>query len=447
LAFVDPFRALRYNLEHIGSLSDVVAPPYDVIDAELQDALYKRHPANVVRLILNRAEPSDDSPAARYERAAQFLQNWQNEGVLQRDPQPAIYCYRQSFDHEGLRRTRSGFLARLRLEEFEQGSVFPHEETHSAAKADRLQLIRACQANLSPIFGLYPDEGQQVHSAIWQIAKDRPPIEATDHLGVLHQLWVISDPNVIKQVASWMLPKPIFIADGHHRYETALNYLHERESQGELPSDHPARFLLMMYVGMSDPGMIVLPTHRLFRGMPAVLSDDLRDQLAECFSVRMAGEGADLAAPLWDEMQKSGKQDKLAFFAAKDKRWLVADLNAAGRARMEQLAAEHSGPWRELGVSILHKLVMESLLGASHLPKPLYVHSVEEVIHHLEAGDAIGRDATGQEGTGEKFAMAALVMPATLDHVRDISRTGERMPAKSTYFYPKLLSGLVIHTL
>jgi uncharacterized protein (DUF1015 family) len=239
----------------------------------------------------------------------------------------------------------------------------------------------------------------------------------------------------------------MFIADGHHRYETACNYRDHLAEQGPLDANHPANFVLTQCVSMNDPGLLVLPTHRLFRGVPALTSKDLQSNLAGAFVVRTAGQGPELAQQLWAEIADAGDQAQLAFYTAADSTWTLASINAAGEKQMAELAQEHSADWQSLGVSILHRLVMDNLLGLKDLPKPMYVHSVEEVVAGLKQGDTVGRDATGQMGHGGRFELAALVMPASVDHVRAISEHGERMPAKSTYFYPKLLGGMVVHTL
>ena len=244
-----------------------------------------------------------------------------------------------------------------------------------------------------------------------------------------------------------MDPKPVYIADGHHRYETACNYAQQLRDAGEITDEHPANYVMMMCVGMNDPGMIVLPTHRLFRGLPQLSSDQLIDKLGDYFICRVAGGGSELAAAIWEEIETADEQGTLGLYTAKDQRWVVATITDAGRAKLAELAAERSEDWRALGVSILHKLVVEHLLGATELAKPMYVHDVSEVVEGIEAGDTVGRDATGQQGQGGAFPLVALVMPATLAHIRAISEHGERMPAKSTYFYPKLLSGLVINPL
>lgn len=427
------FRGLRYDLGHVGSLADVIAPPYDVIGPQLQDDLYKKHPANVIRLILNRDEPGDDQQNNRYSRAANFLRNWRTEGVLFSEAQPAIYVYHQVFATGGQTFTRRGFMGRCRLERFGEGKIYPHEETMAGPKQDRLLLTRACKANLSQIFGLYPDPAGEVQTALEKSVAGVAPLEAVDHLGVMHRMWPVTDVATISAVAGAMGPKATFIADGHHRYETACNYRDELiAANGPLPPQHPANFVLMMCIGMSDPGLLVLPTHRLFRGLAPLTADELATKLGDNFSLQAAGEGRKKAHGVWDEIETADEQGTLGLYTKKDNRWTLATISPAGRAKMASLASEHSADWQGLGVSILHRLLVENLLGGANWPKPRYVHLVEEVVDGL---------------SGDEFPLAALVMPATVDHIRLISEHGERMPAKSTYFYPKLLSGLVINPL
>jgi len=429
---IQAFRGLRYDLGHVGSLSDVVAPPYDVIDPALQDALYKKHPCNVIRLILNREEPGDDAATSRYARATKFLKTWRSQGVLFSEADPAVYVYHQQFRHAGRDYTRRGFMARVRLERFGEGKIYPHEETMSGPKADRLLLTRATRCNLSQIFGLYPDPQSEAQEVLEAAISEKTPLEATDHLGVVHRLWPVTDVGVISRLTGLMGGRPAFIADGHHRYETACNYRDELAAAGELTPNHPANFVLMMCVGMTDPGMIVLPTHRLFRGIPELTSAQLIERLGESFACKIVGEGSDLASTVWDEIEGEEEQGLIGFYTRPDERWVLARVTPAGRARLAEVAADHGEHWRDLGVAILHRLVMETLLGHRELPKPTYVHLVEEVVTELETGE---------------YPLAALVMPATLDHIEGVSQLLERMPAKSTYFFPKLLCGLVLNPL
>jgi uncharacterized protein (DUF1015 family) len=429
---IQAFRGIRYDLGHVGAFGNVVAPPYDVIGPDYQKRLYERHPANVVRLILNREEPGDDDQNNKYRRAARFLKNWQSEGVLFTEGDPAIYVYHQQFDYSGRTYVRRGFMARCRLSRFGEGNIYPHEITMSGPKQDRLLLTRACQANLSQIFGLYPDTEGAAQAFLERAITGQRPIETSDDLQVVHRVWPVTDVKVIADLVGAIGPKPIFIADGHHRYETACNYRDELAAQGPLGPNHPANFVLMYFNGMSDPGLIVLPTHRLFRGLPQLDSSGLAAKLGDSFTCQVAGEGADLADTVWRRIESEEEQGTIGLFTAQDERWTVARITEAGRGRLATAAPEQSQDWRDLGVSILHKLIVETLLGIKEPERPDYVHLVNEVVAGLDSPD---------------FPLAALVMPATLDHIRSISEHGERMPAKSTYFYPKVLSGLVINPL
>jgi uncharacterized protein (DUF1015 family) len=335
----------------------------------------------------------------------------------------------------------------VRLEHFGEGTIFPHEETHPGPKEDRLKLLRAAGVKLSPIFGVYPDPENVCQDLLEAAVAGQMPVAATDHEGVVHRLWPVTDVKVVADLAAAMAGRPVFVADGHHRYETACTYRDELAAAGRLTPDHPAHRTLMMCVGMSDPGMLVLPTHRLFRGIPAIGSSQLAERLGDCFDLEEAGSGPQQAPDLWELVEAEGDQGTLALFTHADCRWTLARITPAGRQRMDEIAPDRSRQWRGLGVSILHRLIVDTLLDAPDLPKPMYVRGTDEVVRFLEAGDSAGRDATGQEGHGGAFQLAALVMPASLDHVRAISEANERMPAKSTFFYPKAYSGLVAYSL
>jgi uncharacterized protein (DUF1015 family) len=436
---VAPLRGLRYDPKHVGALSQVIAPPYDVIDAALQTKLYEQHPANVIRIELNREEPGDSERSNKYTRAAKFLKEWREQGVVMQEPAAVLYVYHQTFEVEGRKHVRRGVMARVRLERFGTGNIHPHEETMSGPKQDRLLLTRACRANLSQVFGLYPDPHGEVQALLDAAVKGQPPLEATDHLGVSSQMWPLADEAVAAKVAGLMGPKPVFIADGHHRYETACNYRDEvaaawaaEHGGAELPADHPAHFVLMMLVGMSDPGLIVLPTHRLFVQPSVASAAELKAKLGDCFTTEAAGTGPAAADAVWGQIEVEDEQGTLGLYTTGDQAWTLARITPAGRARMDAVASDHGPAWRNLGVSILHRLVIGELLGAKEIPTPGYVHLVREVVEGLGSG---------------KYPFAALVMPATVDDIKQVSETGERMPAKSTYFYPKLASGLVFNPL
>ncbi len=443
---IQSFRGLRYDLMRVGNLSDVVAPPYDVIDPQLQNKLYDRHPKNVVRLVLNRREVGDSDDAV-YERAAHCLNDWKRDGSLTPDKTAAIYVYHQEFAHEGVAYVRQGFMARVRLEPFGTGQIFPHEQTHASVKEDRLRLTKACRTNLSQIFGFYPDADNDVQKLLESSLNDPTPLEATDHLGIVHKLWQVTHEPTIARVIALMGDRPMYVADGHHRYETACNYRDYIAAQRPLDAEDPVNFVLMMCIGMEDSGLIVLPTHRLFRGAPPIDSLELQKRLGSAFEIMQMGSGASTAQATWAEIQASDDPSSLGLYTAKDDTWSLIQITDHGRELMQQVAIDYSSDWQELGVAILHELVINKLLNFRELPTPRYVHSVDEVVEDLLRGDSAGRDATGQIGTSEPFQLAALVQPATVDDIRRVSSHGERMPAKSTYFFPKLLCGLVFNPL
>lgn len=431
---IQPINGIRFNLAQVGALSDVIAPPYDVIGPELQEELYAKHPNNAVRLILNKTLPTDDEQDNRYTRARKTMKKWLDEGVLFTEADPAIYVYYQVFEYAGKTYTRKGFMAGLEVQPFGEGCVFPHEQTHAAAKADRLMLTTVTKAQLSQIFGLYPDAECEVLNVLEKSIEGKTPLEAIDHLGVTHRMWVVTDPAVIASVQDKIGKKPVFIADGHHRYETACNYLAQLRQQG-ITKDHPAHYVLTMFVAMEDDGLAVLPTHRLFPGVPEMTSDELIAKLGDNFTCKKVGNGPDFANTAWEDIEMLDDQKNLAFYTTKDDTWTIVTLTEAGVAKMAEVgvAADHTEDWRNLGVSILHKLVMDTLLEQPNAPKPTYVHLVSEVVDLLKAEP-------------EKYPLAALVMPATVEDIKTLCLEGERMPQKSTYFYPKLLSGLVFRS-
>jgi uncharacterized protein (DUF1015 family) len=433
MAEIRAFRAYRYDLGRVGSLSDVVAPPYDVIDPALQQALYAKSPYNVIRLILNREEPADSAANNRYTRAARCLRDWQQEGILVQDSARALYVYHQEFEVEGRRHTRRGFMARVRLEPFGQGQIFPHEETMPGPRADRLKLFHATGMNLSQVFSLYPDDEGAVQAQLDAAVGRALPLEATDHLGVVSRLWPVTNQHVVSTVTGLLGPKPVFIADGHHRHETGLRYLEERRQAGEVRDAEAApNFILMMLVSMSDPGLVVLPTHRLVSGLPDVTADRLRALLAPHFQVETVGQGEQGARDTWELIEADGGQGVLGFGTVSDGVWQLARFTTP--AVMAELAPQHSPAWQGLGVSILHVLVLGRLLPQTLDGPPVcrYVHLLREVNEAVVA---------------RQCQLAVLVPPAGMRHIEQIAGSREKMPPKSTYFYPKLLSGLVFNSL
>ena len=432
MADIRAFRAHRYELGRVGVLSDVVCPPYDVIDSSLQQALYERSPYNVVRLELNNPEPTDTDANNRYSRAAAFLREWIAADVIRQDSARGMYVCHQEYQVEGVRHVRKGFFARVRLEPFGAGQVYAHEETMPGPKADRLKLLHATGMNLSPIFALFPDERNEVQATLDSAVGRALPLEATDHLGVVSRLWAVTDQQVISKVTGLLGPKPVFIADGHHRYETGLRYLQERKDAGEVAHDEAAaNFILMDLVGMSDPGLLILPTHRLVTGLAGLSAERLRSLLEGHFQLEPAGTGNAGAAEAWERIQMDGSQGVLGFGTVADGAWQVGRFQ--NPAAMAALAANHSADWSGLGVSILQVLVLNKLLRDELGGPPVckYAHLLNEV-----------QAATAAKESG----LAVLVPPATMGHVERIAGNLEKMPPKSTYFYPKLLSGLVLNS-
>jgi uncharacterized protein (DUF1015 family) len=434
---IEAFRGLRYNLAQVGSLSSVIAPPYDVVDSKLQDHLYNLSPYNFLRLELNRREAGDSDENTIYERAARIYRSWRNEGVLQLEPDPAIYVYHQIFNHHGTTLTRRGFMARVRLQRFGEGNIYPHEQTHAKAKDDRLRLTRATQANLSQIFGLYPDPENAIQEILERKILGVHGLEATDHLGVLHRMWPVTDIRTIQEVCALISDRDMFVADGHHRYETACNYRDELNAQSTLPSDHPANFVLTQLISMSDPGLVVLPTHRLLHGVPEMDTPELHRRLSPYFDCEIVGQGPENAGAVWAEMDRLDEQWIMAIYSRASNEWTRISGRQEAVDRMAVIASEQSADWQGLGVAVLHRLVFEDALGLRDMPKPTYVHQVQEVIDGLH----------GRLEGNLTYPLAALVMPATIEHIRKVSLHQERMPAKSTYFFPKLVSGLVVHPL
>ncbi len=436
---ISAFRGLRYNLAQVGSLSKVIAPPYDVVDSALQQQLYDNSPYNFIRLELTKKEDEDPDPDAVYARAATLFRQWVREGVMQREPDPAVYVYHQVFDHDGRTYTRRGFMARVQLVRFGEGNIYPHEQTHAKAKDDRLRLTRACQANMSQIFGLYPDPTNAAQNLLENHVAGTAGLEAIDHLGVTHRLWPVTDLRLVSNVANLVEDAPMFVADGHHRYETACNYRDELAAAngGSLPPEHPANFVLSMVMSMDDPGLVVLPTHRLFHGVEELDSIELSKRLSVCFDCEPAGTGPEAAHAVWQQIEELDDQGAFGFFTQKDNQWTLVTANSTTPSKMAEVAGEHSEDWRGLGVAMLHGLIIDKLLKMDGHAKPTYVHLVQEVVAGLH----------GKLEGELSYPLAALVMPATVDDIRRVSLHNERMPAKSTYFYPKLLSGLVVNPL
>ncbi len=393
MAVISPFQATRYDAARVGSLRDVIGPPYDVISPAEQAALYDRSPYNVVRLILARETP-------RAAAAARTLGEWVVAKALVREPVPALYLYRQTFRlPDGRELTREGLLCRLRLETFASGVVRPHERTFPGPKADRLALLRATGAYLSPIFGLYAGTAGASLRDVYGDVDDAAPMEdVTDPGGEVHRVWRVADVETIARIQALLAPEAILIADGHHRYETALTH----RDEGGPP------YVLAYLADMHDPGLVILPTHRLVRGALPLDARALEARLAESFAVGPRPAGTP-RAPGEIDCILPGRQLRLRALPA-------------AQARVAGVPA----PLRALDVTLFERAILEPILG-----------------HDTHGLEFTHDDAEAEAAVPGRASAAFLVNPPSIDAVRAVCLAGEVMPQKSTYFYPKLADGIV----
>jgi uncharacterized protein (DUF1015 family) len=414
MADVQPLRAVHYDLATAGALGDVVAPPYDVIDAEQRAALVARSRHNVVELDL----PSGDDP---YARAAELFAEWQQSGVLVRDVEPALWPLEQHYcGPDGQLRTRRGFFARVRVEQYGPGRIRPHERTHPGPKEDRLRLTRATRANLSPIFSLYSDPGARAWQALEVATTGAPWGEATDADGTVHRLWRCADAAAIERVQESLASAELLIADGHHRYETARVYADEIGGEG----DH--RYVLMCLVALEDPGLTVFPTHRLVGGLDADRRAALAGAIERDFVATTVSR---------DQVAPGPGRGPLVLGYADAHRTLRLELR--DQATADAALADMPPPYRRLDTGVLEALLLKGALGLSdddiaHLHGFGYARDAAQALDLIDSGD---------------FDAAFLLRSTPVEAVREVAAAGVNMPPKSTYFFPKVLTGLVMNPL
>ena len=418
MADVQPFPALHYDLARLGSLQDVAAPPYDVIDDAQRAALVSRSPFNVVEMDLPKPGPGEDP----YRHAASTLEDWELEGILRQDREPSLWAMTQDYTApDGSPATRHSVLARVRVEDYGAGRVRPHERTQPGPKQDRLDLTRATRFNLSPIFSLTSrDDWPHVEAA----TVGEPWGEVTDDDGTVHRVWRIADPAVHEAVAAELGEAELLIADGHHRYETARAYRDEVGGEG------PHNYTLMALTALDDPGLTVFPTHRLLSGLTgdAEKREHLREGLRELFEVTEARD---------DGLDPSGEQGIGVFGYIDAHHRQPLRLLLKDTAELDRMLGDRPEPYRRLDVAILETLVLKGILGLSEQDIAEkrgigYAKSIPEVLAALEGG---GYDA------------AFVLRPTPVEQVREVASAGETMPPKSTYFFPKILSGVVFNPL
>jgi len=432
MADVHPFRALRYDLRRVAA-TQVVTQPYDKITPAMQDAYYAASPYNLVRIILGRHEPSDDAAHNVYTRAAAGSRDWRAQGILRPDSLPSFYVYSQAFvAPSGNRFERRGFIGLGHVEDYSAKVVFRHEQTLAKPKADRLDLLRATRVHYEQLFLLYEDSGQ-IDSLLAPSTQTTPTIDVADEYGVAHRVWQISDPGVIASVQENMRDQKLVIADGHHRYETALSFRDEcRAASTRRDPQAPYEYVMMTFVNMNDPGLLILPTHRVVHSLASFSVDDFHNSSRALFAVEeidpaIEGPGA---SALLRERGRAGT----ALVAVTAKR---AFLLHSPKAAAVQYLAGLSARQQSLDVVQLHKCLLEGVLKLSEES----IRNQQNLSYLREAGEALAQVCNG------KANIAFLMNPCRVEQVRDVAFAGEVMPQKSTDFYPKLLSGLAAYAL
>jgi uncharacterized protein (DUF1015 family) len=419
MADVQPLRALHYDQAVAGPLANVVAPPYDVIDAAQRAELLTRSPYNVVAVDLPQAGEGGGDP---YAPAAQQLEHWQMQGAMVRDAEPALWAHTQEYTGpDGVRRIRSGFFCRVRIEDYGPGRVRPHERTHPGPKEDRLRLTRATRANISPIFSLFSDPDQAAWAALSPFTSGQPWGEVTDGDGSVHRLWRVADRDAIASVQQATRDAELLIADGHHRYETMQAYAEEVGGEGE------HRYMLMCLVALQDPGLTVFPTHRLVNKLDADRRAALQAALERDFVITQASEAELAPAPGRGPLQ-------LGYF---DSEGRTLHLTLRDQAIADEALSGWSKPYRELDTGVLEALVLKGALGLSdedisHFNGLFYARDTAEALEMVRSGE---------------YEAAFLMRPTPVEQVREVAAEGENMPPKSTFFYPKLLTGLLLSPL
>ena len=439
MAEVLPFRGVRYNPELIADMAEVVTPPYDVISPEEQEGYYQRHPHNVIRLILGKAQQGDKGQSDIHSRAARYFQQWRAENVLIQDDQPALYLTCVTFSHGCNLTSRYGIIGCVRLEPFEKGIVLPHERTFSKVKSERLQLMQACHANFSPIFGLYAD-GNGILERMAAAAQARTAdMDFIDSKGLGHKVWRILDRELQEYVTASLRDQCIFIADGHHRYETALNYREwvKKQTPG-FDSHHPANFVMMSLSSMNDPGMVILPAHRLLKGVSVQDMDTFIEKADQYFDIQSFSLGPGAEAALCDFDTSLASHATCNAIGVYMRHRSALNVMVLKNGVMKTLfGQELPEALLDLDVNVLTRLIMAELLGFDQ----------ERLDDATKIGYATTSRAAVQAVDGDQADMALILNPTKIEQVQRVAREGLIMPRKSTYFYPKVGSGLVFNLL
>ncbi len=435
MAEIIPFKGILYNPQKV-DITSVTAPPYDIVTPEFKKVLYSRSPYNIIRIDFGKDNDGDNEKENRYTRASKLLDNWLKKKIFVRDAKESFYCYEINYNPPspphpplskggrggiGRKKTLRGFLGAVKIEDLDAGKIHPHEMTYSKPKTDRLNILRFCRANVSPIFSLYRSEEKRTSYILEKVAKGKPFIEAKNGDAFTHRLWRISDKASVNAIKKELSGKDIFIADGHHRYETALEFRNEMDKKGLLKTgEEPFNYVMMLLVNMEDDGLTILPTHRLAKTEEKRRIKDLLSQYFDIQTVHFDGATKEKAK---QDMFKAMQQSKHSFgmFIKGEKAFHVL------RFKGPYSAIDSHQSLRDIDVTILHKLIFEKLL---NIDKFEYEMDAELVMKKLN---------------NNTFRAAFFLNPTKVHDVRSVALAGQRMPPKSTYFYPKLLTGMAIY--
>jgi uncharacterized protein (DUF1015 family) len=409
MAKIIPFRGILYNVFRV-SMEDVLAPPYDIISPEYREALYMQSPYNIVRIDFGKEKQGDNEHENKYTRAREYLDTWIKEGVFIRSEKPSFYVYGMSYTIHGLRKRLLGFLGLVKLEELGKGSIYPHECTHSKPKQDRLNLMRSCEANTSPIFSLYKSSEGKISDILSKVSMRKPYIESADIAGDVHRIWQIDDSEEIEIIKKELQDKAVFIADGHHRYETAFEFYKEMSARETSTNTRPFDHVLMFLANMLNEGITILPTHRLLKEIP----ENMDGMLSEYFEIEPVHNDLDIRKGLSDKSRVFG------FFLRGNDTWHILTYKGGNLSEIHP-------DLREIDVIILHELILKKILHTS------------EIGYEMDINRALDKVKSGE------FSAAFFLNPTRVEDVEKSALSLIRMPPKSTYFYPKLLTGLVIN--
>jgi uncharacterized protein (DUF1015 family) len=435
MAKVYPFRALRYAPSKV-SIDKVVTQPYDKISPAMQDRYYALHANNIIRIILGKADPADTSTNNVYTRAATTMKQWREAGILEKVPEPVFIVYFQKFTIPGTSevRVRKGFVGTAQLEDYDNKVVYPHERTLSGPKKDRLELLRHTRTQFEQIFMLYEDPEQRIDRVLEEVAMRKPDIEVLDEYGVTHTMWTVTDRKVIEFIQRQMASKKMIIADGHHRYETALTYRDERRAAaGKTDPNASYERMPMTFFNMHAPGLTILPTHRVVSNLPAFDSDTFLQRAAEFFDVSPAAGDAERIRMGLRRMGES----RVTIGVVTDRGERIHFLQLKPSLDLAAIMPDVSEKQRVLDVVVLHRLLIERCLGISEDA----VKKESNIAYMREMDGAINAVRTGTA------QLSFLLNPTGLNQMRDVAYEGNVMPQKSTDFYPKVLSGLMMYPL